>query len=393
MGRVFLGIENLQQNKKYRIKIQNRRVGLLAHPASIDASYRHSLDVLLDTGARVTVLFGPEHGFSGEEQDMAPITGQSIGPYGLPLQSLYGTTAESLSPDEGLLRELDCLVVDLFDVGARYYTFVWTAVLCLQACHKAGVELILTDRPNPLGGDAVEGAPQERGFLSFVGLWPVSNRHGLTPGELVSLVAAEQGLQDNLTVIPMTGWRRDMTFCDTGLPWVMPSPNMPTIDTARVYPGLCLIEGTSASEGRGTTRPFELVGATGISSKSFVKRLEDMRLPGVRFRAATFRPGFQKHAGRRLSGVQLHVTEPELFLPYRTGVATLLALKAEAGDNFKWRDQPYEFVTDIPAIDLLTGSTLVRAAVEQNARLDDVAASWSEGEAAFRSYRKDFLLY
>lgn len=386
-----LGIEELVDN--YLKKIQKKRIGLLAHPASVTPDFAHTLDVLRGAGAKVQVLFGPEHGFGGEAQDMESVDGLSKGPYELPFYSLYGQDEHSLIPPREVLNDLDALVVDLVDIGSRYYTFVWTALLCLRACHEAGIQVIVTDRPNPLGGERVEGAPQKAGFLSFVGLKPVSNRHGMTIGELLLMAAFDEGLDEALTVIPMQGWERSMGYGETGLPWVMPSPNMPTLDTALVYPGLCLIEGTWASEGRGTTRPFELVGAPEIDAKEFCTRLDGMKLPGVRFRPVTFKPGFQKHGGEICGGVQIHVTSPDLFLPYRTGVAVLSALFASAGGAFAWRRDPYEFVSTIPAIDLLSGSRELRYAVENGATLEDIADSWLEGERAFEEQRKRFLLY
>jgi uncharacterized protein YbbC (DUF1343 family) len=266
-------------------------------------------------------------------------------------------------------------------------------VLCLRVCHRLGVRLVLLDRPNPLGGEVVEGACQTAGYLSFVGLKPVANRHGLTAGEMLTMVARDEGLEDALDVVRMTGWRRDMLFPDTGLPWVLPSPNMPTFDTALVYPGLCLLEGTWASEGRGTTKPFELFGAPGVDSHELAGELNRMALPGVIFRPAAFKPGFQKHRGITVGGVQIHVTDPRRFLPYRTGVAALLALKKTCGDTFAWRDQPYEFESERPAIDLLTGSPEIRRLVDAGATLDDAAATWREGQKAFEEQRRSFLLY
>jgi uncharacterized protein YbbC (DUF1343 family) len=324
---------------------------------------------------------------------MEPVGGGPRHPSGLPLISLYGVDEESLAPKEAHLSGLDYLVVDLVDIGSRYYTFVWTAVLCLRACSRAGVQMILLDRPNPLGGDAVEGACQGPDYLSFVGLKPVANRHGLTVGEIVTLAAQEEGLDNALEVVKMTGWRRSMRFPETGLPWVMPSPNMPAFDTALVYPGMCLLEGTWASEGRGTTRPFELFGAPGVSSSALAARLNGMDLEGVVFRPAAFKPGFQKHTDMTVGGVQLHVADPLRFKPYRTGVAALLALKAECGDDFEWRTKPYELETERLAIDLLTGSSEVRELVEAGAALDDVAATWQEGEKEFVEYRNQYLLY
>jgi uncharacterized protein YbbC (DUF1343 family) len=391
MGTIVLGIEKLVTTM--RSTVQGRRVGLVAHPASTASDYRHALDLLIQGGARMQVLFGPEHGFGGQAQDMEAVSEEEAGPYGLPLVSLYGRDEASLAPTPEALAGLDALVVDLFDIGSRYYTFVWTAVLCLRACHQAGVEMILTDRPNPLGGETVEGAPQDGDFLSFVGLSPVANRHGLTPCEVVSMVAEKEGIGAALTTVRMEGWRRSMLFPDTGLPWIMPSPNMPTFDTALVYPGMCLIEGTWASEGRGTTRPFEIVGAPGIDSNRFAQRLGEMQLDGLAVRPISFKPGFQKHAQTDCGGVQLHVVDRSRFLPYRTGVAVLLALKAECRERFEWRRQPYEFVTDKPAIDLLAGNETVRRAVESGVSIDDLAEGWKNGEEEFDHSRQEFLMY
>ncbi len=389
---IELGIKALVREKNLP-RILNRRVGLVAHPASTAEDLTHTLDFLKAHGVAIEIIFGPEHGFMGDAQDMEPVNGRTAHPSGIPVVSLYGSDLESLSPRATDLTGLDVLIVDLADVGSRYYTFIWTALLCLRVCHFVGVEMILTDRPNPLGGELVEGAPQDPDYLSFVGLFPVSNRHGMTPGEVLYLAARQEGLADALHVQRMTGWRRSMTFEETGIPWVMPSPNMPTLDTALVYPGMCLLEATWASEGRGTTRPFELFGAPGISGSALKARLDGMGLEGVRFRPAGFKPGFHKHRGAECGGVQIHVTEPGRFRPYRTGIAVLLALKAEAKEAFEWRHEPYEFVVDRPAIDLLTGSSAVREMIESGATLEEISAVWETGETEFREYRRDFLLY
>ena len=390
MNTIILGIDRLTADRT----LAHRRVGLLAHPASVNRRLRHTLATLKESGAQLEILFGPEHGFSGEAQDMEPVPDRKTHPSGLPLVSLYGDTAESLAPSKSDLTGLDAMVVDLMDVGARYYTFVWTALLALRACHKAGVEMYLADRPNPISGVAVEGSPhQHPDFLSFVGLKPIANRHGLTMGEILTLAAKEEGLLDALTVVRMTGWRRDMFFDETGHPFVPPSPNMPTLETALVYPGMCLLEGTWASEGRGTTKPFELFGAPGVDSTTLAKRMTDFTLPGVRFRPATFKPGFQKHHDRLVGGVQIHVTDRRRFLPYKTGVAALLALKREMPSSFEWRHAPYEFVSDRPAIDLLTGSGAVREIVDNQGSLADAEATWKPGEISFVEQREDYLLY
>ena len=391
MSFVTLGIERFLSERKSWIA--GRRLGLVAHPASVDRRLEHTLDLLAAAGADVRALFGPEHGFAGEAQDMVPVGGAARGPRGLPLASLYGATEATLSPAPEQLADLDALLIDLADVGARYYTFAWTAVLCVRACHRAGIDAVVLDRPNPLGGAAIEGAPQRDGFLSFVGLHPIPNRHGMTLGEIARFAAQREGTADALTVIGLDGWRRGMWLEDTGAPWVMPSPNMPTPDTALVYPGACLLEATWASEGRGTTRPFELVGAPGVVPEELARRLEAERLPGVRFRPASFLPTFHKHAGRSCGGVQIHVTDRRAFLPYRTGIALLVALKAAAGDAFEWRREAYEFVADVPAIDLLTGGDEIRLGVEAGASTRELAATWEEGERDFAEARREFLFY
>ncbi len=386
-----LGIEQLLNLG--RKKFFNRRVGLLSHPAGVNRCYFHSLDLLRGIGTKVEILFGPEHGFSGEAQDMEAMEGPVSHLDGIPLRSLYGSTEKTLSPSLEDLKHIDVLAVDLQDVGARYYTFVWTALLALRACRDAGIEMIVADRPNPLGGINVEGTPQKKEYLSFVGLKPVAVRHGMTIGELLTMAAIEEGLSDHLTVVKMNFWKREKTIFDLEFPWVMPSPNMPTAETAFVYPGMCLIEGTEMSEGRGTTRPFELVGSPNIDSRRLAKRLSSYNLPGVVFRPTAFKPMFHKHKDKVCGGVQVHVTNFHTFLPYLTGVAALVALKAEARDAFSWRKTPYEFVSDIPAVDLLTGSSTLRTMIDEGAELKDIAATWREGEKEFMEYRREFLLY
>jgi len=391
MKKVLCGLEKLQLEQAYIVA--KRRIGLVSHPAAINSDIVHSLEVLKNAGAKIEILFGPEHGFGGEAQDMELVEGSPQSFRGIPLYSLYGASRETLSPPENLVRGLDALVIDLTDVGSRYYTFIWTTILCLRVCHAAGVELIVLDRPNPLGGLQVEGAPQKSGFLSFVGLLPIPNRHGLTTGEIVRMVARNEGLEDALTIVTMDGWERWMYFEDTGLPWVLPSPNMPTVDTAVVYPGMCLLEGTWASEGRGTTRPFEIFGAPEVNSLKLVRYLTSLKLPGVCFRPTSFKPTFQKHANKSCKGAQLHVTDRQLFKPYLTGVAVLLALKHIAADTFEWRLTPYEFVSDIPAIDLLTGSDVVRVGIESGASLTELSKTWSEGQKDWIEQAKKLHIY
>jgi uncharacterized protein YbbC (DUF1343 family) len=312
---------------------------------------------------------------------------------GLPVTSLYGQSPESLKPTPEQLADLEVFVCDLQDIGSRYYTYVWTVVLCLEACSELGLPVVLCDRPNPLGGEAVEGGTLQPGFESFVGLHPVPVRHGLTIGELVMLARAERGISGSLEVVRLGGWQRPQHFEDCGLPWVMPSPNMPTPDTAFVYPGMCLVEATGLSEGRGTTRPFEIVGAPYVDPDQLARELNRRGLPGVRFRPTWFEPQFQKHAGRACGGVQLHVTDRAAFRPYRTGISLLHAVRHLYPDAFAWRAQAYEFVADIPAIDLLTGSPQVREVIDRQQPLEALEANFAEAEAAFRRRREPYLLY
>lgn len=372
--------------------LRGLRVGLVCHPASVDSQLRHAADLLVAApGVRLAALFGPEHGYRGAAQDLIGVADAAAG--ALQVHSLYGDTVESLRPTAGQLSGLDALVIDLQDVGSRYYTFQATMLYCLEAAAASGAAVLVLDRPNPIGGIQVEGPALRPGFDSFVGAHPIATRHGMTIGELARLYAAERRIAVNLEVIPCDGWRREMDFEETGLPWVLPSPNMPTVDTAVVYPGQCLLEGTNLSEGRGTTRPFELCGAPWIDPQKLARRLEADNLPGVIFRPAWFRPPFQKFAGTDCGGVQLHVTDRRAFRPVRTGLAVLAALRELSGTRFAWRTEVYEFVTDRPAIDLLFGSARERVAMEAGRPWPEIAAAWEPEEAEFRHRRMPYLMY
>jgi uncharacterized protein YbbC (DUF1343 family) len=380
---------------------RDRRVGLLCHPASVTADLVHAVDRLIAAGIRPTRLFGPEHGVRGEAQDMIGVDGEHDSRTGIPVTSLYGDSVESLEPPAEALADIDVLLVDLQDVGSRYYTYVWTMALCMKAAARAGVHVVVLDRPNPVGGAHVEGGDVEPAAESFVGMGSIPVRHGLTIGELAQLVRAgitwggarfADPMDCELTVVKMRGWSRTDAFEATGLPWVLPSPNMPTPETAYVYPGMCLIEGTNVSEGRGTTRPFEIIGAPFIDGYGLAKRLSDYDLPGVRFRPLSFRPTFHKFGGQSCGGIQLHVVDRRSFRPYRTGVAVLRELWAES-DQFRWRTEKYEFVSDRPAIDLLTGGDAVRLGIERGLPLEEIIASWLPAERAFSERRRAHLLY
>jgi uncharacterized protein YbbC (DUF1343 family) len=368
----------------------------------VDARFVHIVDRLMTSGVRPVRLFGPEHGVRGEAQDMVSVPGEQDGRTGIPVTSLYGSSPESLQPSQEALADSDVLLVDLQDIGSRYYTFVWTMALSMQAAARAGVAVMVLDRPNPIGGSAIEGGEIAPGYESFVGLASLPVRHGLTIGEVARLVRAgipwggprfASPLDLDLTVVPMQGWRRRDSFEATELPWIMPSPNMPTVDTAFVYPGLCLIEATNLSEGRGTTRPFEIIGAPFLDGHRLAERLASYQLGGVAFRSLAFRPSFHKFAGQVCGGIQVHVTDRACFEPYRSGLAILRELYALCGDGFRWRSEPYEFVSDRPAIDLLTGSDAIRTGIERGFTLDELEATWLPAQRRFAERRQPYLLY
>ena len=358
---MLIGLEQLGRLRRLTAELASKRVGLLAHPASVDRGLRHISEILPELSIHPRVIFGPEHGYGGEAQDMIGVS-DARSPDGVPVISLYGDSLEALSPQPEQLAELDVLLIDLADVGSRYYTFIWTALLAVIAAAKAGVDTVLLDRPNPLGGlfSQTEGALQQDGFLSFVGLRKTPVRHGLTVGEIVMLFAQEAGVAERLRVVPLRGWERARLASGWDRPFVLTSPNMPTFETALVYPGGCLIEGTNLSEGRGTTRPFEIVGAPFIDGRRLARELAATGLPGFVARPISFRPTFQKHQGKECGGVQIHVTNAASFRPYATYLALVALSKRQAPQDFRFRTERYEFVDDIPAFDLLTGSSVCR---------------------------------
>lgn len=375
--------------------LASRRWGLLAHGASVtrDARPAH-LALAASPAGPPRALFGPEHGFYGVEQDMVPAEGGRDPWTGAPVLSLYGDSEETLRPSPGAFEGLDLLLVDLQDVGSRYYTYAATAVWAAEAALAAGCEVWVLDRPNPLGGVVVEGNLPRPGTESFVGAFRLPVRHGLTLGELVLLEARRRGWSgEGLRVWEMEGWRRDTRWEETGLPWIAPSPNMPTLLTALVYPGGCLVEATELSEGRGTTRPFQLTGAPGIDPPALADALAARALPGVAFVPTLFRPQFQKHRGEACGGVELVVTDPAAFRPYRTGLELLDAVRRAAPGAFAWREAPYEFVADRPAIDLLTGGPEAREAIDSGSGLHAWIAGWAADEETFLRERREVLLY
>lgn len=389
---VIPGLEVLAA-RRFR-PLVGRRVGLVCNPTAVTRALVHAADLLhAAPGVRLEALFGPEHGVRGDAQYMAAVGGERDPRTGLPARSLYGETRESLRPGVGQLAGLDALVFDVQDVGARYYTYQATMMLCMEAAAEAGIAFVVLDRPNPIGGLLVEGPRLRPGFESFCGLHDLAVRHGMTVGELALLFREERRLDLDLTVVPCRGWRRGAGFRETGLPWVFPSPNMPTPETALVYPGLCLLEGTNLSEGRGTTRPFELVGAPWLEAHRLAGDLSAEGLPGVRFRPASFVPTWDKHAGVRCHGVELHVFDPARFRPFRTGLAVVARARAQDPGRFAWREEPYEFVADVPAFDLLCGSSREREAIEAGADLAEIVRAFAPEERAFAERRAPYLRY
>jgi uncharacterized protein YbbC (DUF1343 family) len=389
MARVETGLDVLVHRRS--AVLRGRRFALLAHQASVDGRLTHAVELLGDLrGARLVRLLAPEHGLWGAAQDHAPIRSTRDAATRLRVWSLYGARRV---PTPAMLRGLDALVIDLQDVGSRYYTFAWTMLLAMSACARAGVPVIVLDRPNPLGGERVEGNLPDPAFASFVGLHPLPVRHGLTIGELARHLNAERAIGCRLTVIPMRGWRRAMLWEDTEVPWVAPSPNMPTPDTARVYAGGCLIEGTNLSEGRGTTRPFELVGAPFLDPHRYARALERLAPPGVRFRPVRFIPTFHKWAGRSCGGVQLHVVDRARFKPFLTGLAVIAAARRTAPRAFAWRRPPYEFERRRLPIDILCGTDRVRVALEAGEPLGRIERGWEPDLRAWRRRRARALLY
>ena len=372
-------------------RLRGQRVGVLCNPASVDADLVHIVDRLASAdGVTVAAIFGPQHGFRSDVQDNMVETPHAHDPvHHVPLHSLYSETRE---PTTEMLRGVEVLVVDLQDIGARIYTYIYTMANCLRACRRHGIPVIVCDRPNPIG-DVIEGACLVDRFESFVGQFPIPMRHGMTVGELARLFNDAFGIGAPLEVIRMEGWNRDAWWDATGLTWIMPSPNMPTLDTAVVYPGTVLFEGALMSEGRGTTRPFELVGAPGVDAERFADEMNARELPGVRFRPAVFEPTFQKHAGRTCGGCQIHVRDREAFHPVRTGVALIDQFHRSAPDSFGWRPPPYEYERDKRPIDILAGSDSLRRQVEAGVPVDHIADSWRESERSFETLRRPYLLY
>jgi len=389
---VVLGIERLLGPD--RRLVEGRRIGIVCNPASIDGSLRLSVDRLVeDQDLTVAAIFGPQHGFRSDLQDNMIETPHTVDARRrVPVFSLYSETRE---PTAEMLREIDVMVVDLQDVGTRVYTYVYTMANCMRAAARHGIPVVVCDRPNPIGGteEDVEGPRLQDGFTSFVGQFPVPLRHGMTIGELARLFNDAFGLGARLDVVPLDGWRRSMYHDETGLPWVMPSPNIPTLETAVVYPGAVLFEGTMVSEGRGTTRPFELTGAPWIDDDRLAAALNARGLPGAYFRAVVFEPTFHKHARQPCGGCQVHVLDRRAFRPVRTAVELIAEYRRQNPARYGWKEPPYEYEHDRQPIDLLYGSDRLRTTLDRGGDVAPLLASWAAEEDAFRRLREKYLLY
>ncbi len=372
-------------------RLGRSRIGLLANPASVDSKLVHITESLSAARIRLECIFGPQHGYRGETQaNMIEWQGYLHPELGIPVYSLYG---EKREPDAFMIQDLDAVLIDLPDVGARPYTYIWTALLMMRACASAGVRVTVCDRPNPIGGSAVEGPLLDERYTSFVGLHPLPMRHGLTIGEALGMMNETQGIGCDLDIIRMRGWKRSMYHEETGQPWIMPSPNMPSPETAVVYPGGVLLEGTNISEGRGTTRPFELVGAPWIEPREFARKLSSRGIEGAFFRPVHFTPAWDKYEGQVCGGVQVHVTKRKAYRPVRCYAGIIAAAATLYPGHFAWSEPPYEYEFEHHPIDVISGDSSLRETIDAERKLETLFDEWRGNERSFSRRRRPFLLY
>lgn len=385
-----LGLEVLLQDVPEVMR--GARVGLICNQSSVNHAFEHAADLLHGHSEfKLAALFGPQHGIRGDVQDNMIETAHGMDrKTGLPVHSLYSETRE---PTEKMLEDVDVLVFDMQDVGCRIYTFVYTLANCMRIAGRLGKTVVVCDRPNPINGVATAGNILEPEYASFVGLFPLPTRHGMTVGELARMFRDGFSVQCDLQVVPMVGWQRKFWLDDTDAPWVMPSPNMPTLDTATVFPGTVHFEGTQLSEGRGTTKPFELIGAPYIAPDAYAERLTSLALPGVVFRSCAFQPTFQKHAKVTCGGVQVHVTDRARFDSVLAGIAMVKVAHDMYPDEFRWKEPPYEYVFDKNPFDVICGTNEIREAIEQGVDLDTIKEGWRAPLAEFENMRAPYLLY
>jgi len=387
---VKIGLEKILDEQKHLLN--NLRIGLICNQASVNKNFRHAADLFFDDkDLNLTALFGPQHGIRGNVQDNMIETAHTIDKLtDLPIYSLYSETRQ---PTEEMVSGIDALVFDLQDVGGRVYTFIYTMANAMKACAKFGKKMFVLDRPNPIGGLAVEGNMLEPGHESFVGQYPIPMRHGLTIGELAKFFNQEFDINCDLKVITMDNWAREDFFDETDAPWVMPSPNMPTVETTIVFPATVFFEGTEVSEGRGTTRPFEMVGATYIEGKEYADALASLELSGVIFRPVNFLPAFQKYAGKECGGVFLHITDRKTFEPVITGIAMIKTIYDLYPNDFSWKTMPYEYEFERNPFDVIAGTTKIREMIESRTAVEEIKSSWQTDIENFNQTRKSYLLY
>ncbi len=375
--------------------LSEKRIGVLCNQASINRQLKHILEILLPLHQKgilkVAAVFGPQHGLWGHTQDnMIEWEGYVDPSTGLKIYSLYG---EHRKPIPQMLHELDVLLIDLQDVGSRYYTFIWTMALAMEACSEQGIPVTVLDRPNPIAGNMIEGTILDMNFRSFVGLYPLPQRHGMTIGEIAGYLREEYYPGLDLQVIPMTGWNRQEHFPETGLSWAIPSPNMPLWSTALVYPGMCLLEGTNLSEGRGTTRPFEIFGAPWINGRKLCEKLNSLKLPGVYFRPVQFLPTFNKFMNEIIEGAFIHVLDRFTFQPVLSAIALFQEIIRFYGDKFRWNDPPYEYEYHLLPIDILSGNSWLRELITNLQPLAQIRERMKQETDEFQVIRKNYLIY
>jgi len=372
------------------LRLRGKRTGVLANPASVTSDLRHITEILLSSNVRLKAIFGPQHGYTGETQaNMIEWESYEHPGSGIPVYSLYGKTRE---PTDEMLGGLERILIDLPDIGTRCYTYLSTAALMLKACAEKGIKVIIADRPNPIGGKSVEGPVIDRGFESFVGPFPLTIRHGLTIAEALTMINENEDNKCEMDIIRVSGWERSMHFEDTSLRWVMPSPNIPRAETALLYPGMVLLEGTNISEGRGTTRPFEIIGAPWIDPRALADELSGT-VPGALFRPLHFKPTWDKYSGDICGGVQIHITDRERFKPVRTGALAIQTAASLYPGEFQWTMPPYEYEQVKMPIDIITGSDNFRNTIDSGSGLRELFESWLEDEGEFKKESNDFFLY
>ncbi|MCX6179493.1 MAG: DUF1343 domain-containing protein [Chlorobiales bacterium] len=385
---IATGLDILLRNTN---RFLNRNIGLIVNQTSVTPELKYSWNVLKERGIKLKRIFSPEHGLFATEQDQIAVSYQPD--LDCEIVSLYGDSAKSLLPNKTLLDNIDLILFDIQDVGSRYYTYVNTLALFMDSVSGMDIEIMVLDRPNPLGGTIIEGPLLDQAFRSFVGIFPIPVRHGMTAGELAHLYRDFKKLDINLSVITMEGWKRSMLFPETALPWIPPSPNMPTFATAEVYPGMCLFEGLNVSEGRGTTTPFQLSGAPFIKPAEFTERCQVFGLEGVLFRPVWFKPTFHKFCGKVIGGIWLQVTDHSRFRSFATGIAMTLALHELYPEHLQFLNGVYEFNDTLPAFDLLAGNSHIRTSILNGYNVNSIIASWKADEAEFSEIKQGFHLY